>query len=234
VRTIRLESRTALLIVTITCMALVLAAAWTYNYSPLTTAESWVGLVLLLGTAALWRAWGRRADRFGHLAWIPSAIRLGWILGLLWVVEIGINNYVAPPLPLRDIIDNAFWAVIALGILAAAIRFGFRTDRIAAGIAVGAWSGLVSGLLACLMALQVIVFGMQFLTHDPLNVAEWAERGSGSGAPTMAAYFAYQTLAGAFLHLTVLGVGMGGLLGVVGGIIGKGIRLVGRGIRARQ
>jgi hypothetical protein len=37
----------------------------------------------------------------------------------------------------------------------------------------------------------------------------------------MASYFAYETFAGAFLHLTVLGIGMGALLGVVGGVVGK-------------
>jgi hypothetical protein len=40
----------------------------------------------------------------------------------------------------------------------------------------------------------------------------------------MAAYFAYETLTGAFGHLVVLGIAMGGLLGIVGSVIGKGVR----------
>jgi hypothetical protein len=42
----------------------------------------------------------------------------------------------------------------------------------------------------------------------------------------MAAYFAFETFAGAFGHLVVLKVAMGGLLGVLGGSIGKGIKRI--------
>ncbi len=74
---------------------------------------------------------------------------------------------------------------------------------------------------------------MRFITHDLLNIAEWAGRAVDNHAPTMAAYFAFETFAGAFLHLTVLGIAMGGLLGIVGGMIGRGARLAGRLIRSR-
>lgn len=77
-------------------------------------------------------------------------------------------------------------------------------------------SGLVSGL----MALLLVVFGMRFLLADTANRAEYSARGPTSGFPDMAAYFAYQTLAGALLHLIVLGVMMGALLGCVGGLLG--------------
>ena len=87
---------------------------------------------------------------------------------------------------------------------------------------------LASGAIACCMALSLIVFGMPFIVRDPLNSAEWAERGSTSGAPNMASYFAYQTFAGAFLHLVVLGVLMGALLGAFGGLVGRMIRLTNR------
>jgi hypothetical protein len=76
------------------------------------------------------------------------------------------------------------------------------------------------------MALALIVFGMYFITHDPLNLAEWAARSKANQSTTMAAYFAYETFAGAFLHLIVLGLLMGGLLGMVGGILGKGSKKV--------
>jgi hypothetical protein len=151
---------------------------------------------------------------------------LGLILGLLWVIEIGINNYIAPPLPARDIIDNIFWGAIALSILIFAIVRAYRSGSFLLAVEGAAWNGLVSGLLACCMALFVIVFAMDFITHDPLNVTEWAARGAGNLAPTMAAYFAFETFAGAFLHLVVLGVGMGGLLGIVGAMLGKGLKIV--------
>ena len=71
------------------------------------------------------------------------------------------------------------------------------------------------------MALSLIVFGMRFIAQDPLNISEWAVCRADSGAPTMAAYFAYETFAGAFSHLIVLGIVMGCLLGLLGGSIWK-------------
>jgi hypothetical protein len=44
----------------------------------------------------------------------------------------------------------------------------------------------------------------------------------------MAAYFAFETFAGAFGHLIILGAVMGCLAGVIGGCVGKGIRLITR------
>ena len=70
------------------------------------------------------------------------------------------------------------------------------------------------------MGLAVVVFGMPWLLQDPLNLAEWSVRQANTPA-TMAAYFAYETFAGAFLHLIVLGIIMGALLGIVGGVGGR-------------
>ena len=85
----------------------------------------------------------------------------------------------------------------------------------------GTWTGFASGAVACLTALALVIFGMSLLLSDPVNLTEWANRAKGSTAPTMASYFAFETLAGAFLHLVALGVGMGFVLGVVGGALGK-------------
>ena len=140
------------------------------------------------------------------------------------MVEIGINNFLAPPLPGRDIIDNLFWAAIAVLLLGGSLVAAFRARRWRSGVSFGLWSGLASGAMACGMALAMVAFGMHFLLHDPLNVAEWAARSADEAAPSMAAYFAYQTLAGGLLHVIVLGAGMGVLLGALGGGIGKVIR----------
>ena len=43
-------------------------------------------------------------------------------------------------------------------------------------------SGLVSGLVACLMGLLLIVVWMRFLVRDPLMISEFAERGPADGA----------------------------------------------------
>ena len=155
-------------------------------------------------------------------------LRSGVAAGALWVVEIGINNIAAPPNPPRDRIDNAFWAAVAIVILGASIRRAYTSRRIGDGIRTGAWSGFVSGLMACCTGLTIIAFGMPLLLHDPLNIAEWAARGATSGAPTMAAYYALESLAGAMGHLTVLGVVMGAMLGVIGGVLAKAARLFNR------
>jgi hypothetical protein len=195
--------------------------AFKYGYSTLFFAASGMGFLVLVATSAFLGWAGQR--QYAPVA--NPAVILGLPLGVLWVIEISINNFFAPPLPARDIIDNIFWAVIAISIFIYAIISSQHSGYIRDGIRAGFWSGSVSGLFACWMALAVIVFAMTFITHDPLNIAEWAARGAENNAPSMAAYFAYETMAGAFMHLIVLGVGMGGMLGLLGGIIGKVIKV---------
>jgi hypothetical protein len=199
-----------------------------YSYNAVTILESAGAFLLLLGAAAfLGLPWRRplRAVPAGRLYSCPGgAIGFGLVVGLLWAVEIGINNFLAPPLPGRDIIDNLFWAAVAVLILFGSLAAAYRARRFRAGVAFGWWSGIASGAVACSMALAVIVFGMHYLLQDPLNLAEWAARLPEEAAPSMAAYFAYQTLAGGLMHLVVLGAGMGLLLGALGGGIGKVVR----------
>lgn len=205
-------------------VALVAMIALWYSYSTWSVVESCVGFTPLLIIAVfLWFYRRRSSQRVGMPA-INRAILVRIALGFLWMIEISINNLVAPPLPAHDIIDDVFWAAIALSMLILALVYTHRTDSIVRGVEAGAWSGLASGLVACGTALSVIVFGMRFLMQDPLNVAEWAERGISSAAPAIAAYFAFETFAGASGHLVVLGIGMGGVLGAVGGVAGKGIQ----------
>jgi hypothetical protein len=187
--------------------------------------SSWIagggGFALLLAAlGATWRL-TRTARRDAAPAALDRMTLWGLVLGLLWTVEIGINNFAAPPLPGRDTLDDSFWALIALGILIASAIAAYSSGRFKAGLAVGTWTGFASGAVACLTALALVIFGMSLLLSDPVNLTEWANRAKGSTAPTMASYFAFETLAGAFLHLVALGVGMGFVLGVVGGALGK-------------
>jgi hypothetical protein len=214
--------------ISITGAALVTVVAVLYSYDTISVLESAVGFVILLAVAGFMWAYRKRSYGRAQSGDLDKATFVGMVLGLLWLAEISINNVIAPPLPLRDDIDNAFWAVIALSIFVVAIVSAYQTDSTLHGTRVGAWLGLVSGLLACCTALSMIVFGMRFITQDPLNMVEWTMRGASASAPTMASYFAYETFAGAFLHLLILGLAMGGLLGVAGGLIGKCIKRVGR------
>jgi hypothetical protein len=148
-------------------------------------------------------------------------VTVGLWIGLLWTIEIGINNIIHPGLPLRDIVDNIFWAVIAILILIFTTFEAFHTKKIFAGIISGFWIGLASGTIACLTALILIVFGMSYILNDPLNLKEWSDVAKSAHFPNMVVYFAYQTLTGAIMHFVILGAIMGLILGAFGGIIGK-------------
>jgi len=216
----------ALIVLSIIGMLLVGIVAFRYSYSLSSAIESGIGFIVLLAiSGSLW-LYRNRPSRYMNSAERNGVIFFGIIFGLLWVIEISINNFIAPPLPARDIVDNIFWAIIAFSILAFSIIQAYQKDSLVHGIEAGIWNGFVSGLLACCVALIIIVFGMRFILQDPLNVSEWVGRGTGSIAPTMAAYFAFETFAGAFGHLIILGLVMGSLLGIVGGSVGKGIKLI--------
>ncbi len=216
---VKLSPFVILLIISAVNTALVpaVAAAYGYNAQVLVySAGAFVFQVVLTGL--LWMYMARNP---AGATLIGGYIRAGLLIGLLWVVEIGINSIITPPLPARDIIDNVFWAAVAVATLSCAAVFAYRARRFRAGVLAGAWSGLASGAVACCTALWFIVIAMGLIVRDPLNVAEWAARGPTSGAPGIAAYFAYETFLGAFMHLTVLGIGMGTVLGVIGGLIGR-------------
>jgi hypothetical protein len=171
------------------------------------------GLLLALPATRTHSAEGART--------LSNGVVLGVVLGILWILEINYNNIFTPPIAVRDPVDNVFWAVIALAIFVQAFLAAFRTQRFFRGVQAGFWSGTVSGLVACLMGLALVVFLLRLVTADPVSLQEWNELGRSSGAPDIATYFAYETLAGALLHLFVLGAIMGVLLGVLGGGLGR-------------
>lgn len=179
------------------------------------------GIVSLLVAGLILGFPGARTRSAEGARTLRNGVTLGVILGILWVLEINYNNIFTPPVTVRDPVDNIFWAVIALAILVQAFLTAFRTRRFLRGVQAGFWSGTVSGLVACLMGLVLVVFLLRLVTNDPVSVQEWNDLGKTSGAPDIATYFAYETLAGALLHLFVLGSIMGILLGVIGGGLGR-------------
>jgi hypothetical protein len=174
---------------------------------------------IILMTTGLVIIWIFRAKVINDLQ--KRNVALGLWFGLLWTVEISINNLIRPQLPLRDNIDNLFWALIAVLILIAAIRDAYQTNKFLNGMNSGFWSGIASGAVACLTALIFVVFGMKYLLIDPLNLKEWTDIKATENSPGMDVYFAYQTVAGAVMHLFILGAIMGLFLGIIGGLIGK-------------
>jgi len=152
-------------------------------------------------------------------------LNAGLYFGLIWTVEISMNNFIQPRLPLRDYLDNIFWGIIAVLIVYVSYKDAVDTKKVNAGIKAGFFSGFGSGIVACLTALLLICFGMQLLLKDPVNIAEWVDMKGITNYPDMATYFAYQTFAGAIMHLIILGIFMGVLLGLIGGLIAKLVSL---------
>ena len=201
--------------------AMLIAVLLRYPSDPRHEKVALIGLALIALSATMALLFGNKLPFAGHGkrtgAWI------GLATGLLWVIEISFNNFVDPRISTgraRFFVDNSFWAAIALTILIAALAASAEHASISSGLRVGLWSGYISGIIACLMALSLILFGMRFLLRDPLNINEYATRAHGSSVDGMASYFAYETMAGALGHLFVLGIVMGLLLGFLGGLMG--------------
>ena len=178
-------------------------------------------VMLIITLLLLWRLKDRTIDESQK-----KNVSAGICFGLLWTVEIGINNLIHPGLPLRDIIDDTFWAIIALLIFVTAATDAYRSDRFLSGLLSGFWSGFSSGAVACLTALMLIAFGMKYIITDPLNIREWNDLKATADSSSMAVYFAYQTFAGAIMHLFVLGIFMGLFLGTIGGLAGKAMKII--------
>lgn len=183
----------------------------------LESAECVIALVILISSFSFLWFFKAKPIVANHI----NDANLGLLIGLLWTVEIGINNLFHPLLPYRDIIDDTFWIVIAIIILVVAVLHAYKHKSIIAGIISGFWTGSSSGAIACLTALLLIVFGMQLILTDPLNMKEWTDVKTFVHSPGMDVYFAYQTLAGAIMHLVILGTIMGLILGLLGGVLGK-------------
>ncbi len=207
----------------VACLLLAVIVGLRYVYDTRTLAYALIAtLVVAVHLGVFGWHWQREgsAQRLGIRR---IALWSGLGLGVLWMIEILYNNLLAPPLPGRDIVDDVFWALVGLGLLTVA-GWGAYQQGWLGGVRAGVWSGFGSGLVACLVAEGLIVLGMGLITRDPLNVSEWNAVAATSGAPSMAAYFAFETLAGALVHLLVLGTLMGALAGGLGGVLGFGAR----------
>jgi len=116
--------------------------------------------------------------------------------------------------------------LIALLILIASFRESYKSGKFTDGIKSGFWTGMSSGAFACLSALLLIVFGMKLILIDPLNIKEWTDTKGSFTVPGMDIYFAYQSFAGAMIHLYILGIIMGLLLGSLGGLTANFFKII--------
>jgi hypothetical protein len=196
-----------------------------YAYDRSSAIECGICFAIMLTVTAAMNQLRRGAWGGEHLVAVVPSTRVGAILGVLWIAEMALNNIVAPLDPARQRWDNLILGVIALALLVHAVMHSYRANSLSLGIRVGLWVGFVSGLVACCAGLSFVAFGMRFLLADPYSVIEFAERGAAARVPNMATYLAFETMPGAFLHLFILGLGLGGILGLLGGAIGKSLKV---------
>lgn len=224
------SARTGLVAATAVTLGLDLVAVLRYPPTEREAGLAAAGGPVLLVALAAWLWWfGLRDTAKDTTAARRTGIAAGVIGGGLWVLEIAYNNFVSPlstatvaaMVHRRDLVDDIFWGMVALAIFIGSIWASRTSGRWRDGYLAGLWGGLVSGLGACAMALALIAIWMEFILRDPVNIAEFAQRVGDRSPKAMATYFAYETMAGAFMHLVILGAIMGVLIGVVGGLIGK-------------
>jgi hypothetical protein len=72
----------------------------------------------------------------------------------------------------------AAWVLVILNILRYPAPFCYWPRRFAPAIGLGLWSGLTSGLIACLMGLLLVAVWTPYPLRDPMNIREYAERGA--------------------------------------------------------
>jgi hypothetical protein len=178
-------------------------------------------MLLIVTIFLLWKMNQKLLDSF-----LKKNIAFGLYLGLLCTIEISINNFIQPGITYRDKIDNTFLFIIEFLIFIVAAREAYQSKEFLSGIKSGIWTGLASGAIACLTALLLIVFGMKYILTDPLNVKEWTDMKATANSSSMDVYFAYQTFTGAIMHLYILGLIFGFVLGTIGGFFGWTIRLL--------
>lgn len=218
---LELKSNGILRISVILSIVLVISIYFLYRpvLWPLGTEAAGCLISVVMLTATLILLWKLKEKFINGLQ--KRNVAIGLCFGLLWTIEISINNFIRPELPLRDNIDNIFFTVIAILIYVNAVREAFRTNSFSDGLKSGFWSGISSGSVACLTGLALFVFGMKYILLDPLNLTEWAHVKDAATPKEMSVYFAYQTFAGAIMHLFILGAFMGLILGVIAGLTGN-------------
>ena len=153
---------------------------------------------------------------------VRTAARLGgrWgaVFGGLWVVEMTVaNEWYGRGTWLLVPYFGSIVGVWSLNVLAGALT-AYRYRRIAAGVLVGLWAGLVSGLVGlATMQLQVLLT-LPVLRADPQNIAE-AQRTH----TDLTTYIVGEQVAAGISHLVVVGMIVGTALATLGAVVGRAI-----------
>ncbi len=135
----------------------------------------------------------------------------------LWMVELGAGN-LAPPGLLTLLAYRLSTAGVLVATVAGGLLGGLRRGRAGDGVAVGAWSGMLSGMVVCLLAIGPGVLARHVGTTDPQALAQFRR----SHASDLETFVVGDFLAAGTNHLWI-GLGLGALLGLAGGLAGAAI-----------
>lgn len=151
-------------------------------------------------------------------------LRWGSLIASFWFIEIVAGNLADS----QQIMVQIFYfgaAMIAFVLpLFAGIWEAKQFGTLRAGLLIGLWSGMISGLLSFLFLMAVAYLFLNPLLLDSQNILQFQN----SGAPDIVTFVIGDYLAGAMGHL-VIGLVFGAGFGILGGMIGKA--LTGRTIR---
>jgi hypothetical protein len=172
--------------------------------------------VLLTYLLIAWRLTGN--DDSDSVLAAGLGLNWGLIIAIFWLIEMLAGNLFDGKSSLVRIFYFGS-SILAFGLpLFAGIWGSRKSGRVRAGMLMGLWSGIVSGLLAFLILMTITYFFLNIMLRDPQNVLQF----QGSGARDLTTFVVGDSLAGATGHL-VIGPVLGSGLGLVGGVIGKAL-----------
>jgi len=135
----------------------------------------------------------------------------------LWLIELWAGN-LGPPGQLTVIVYRASTIGVLVAVLAAGLLGGLQLGRLADAVSVGTWSGMLTGLLVCLVFALTTALSV-FEPLDPRTLDQFHH----SHYRELTNYLVADGLAGGLNHLWI-GLGLGALGGLAGGAVGVAVR----------
>jgi hypothetical protein len=153
----------------------------------------------------------------------------GLLIGIMWMGEILLGNLGGTAVfgNLRDVHPRVYamagwFALGAVGLtMIGGLVAAYLTGRISAALRVGVWSGLLSGAIAFVTLMTIVILFHAALMKDPSNIHEFAR--TAHRAPTeaeLSKLLYWDALGGALNHLWI-GPLLGLTVGCVGAMSGK-------------
>jgi hypothetical protein len=186
---------------------------------PLRTGLIYVGVLVLTCLTDLLVVWRLTNSTDTEYLWIAhQSLKWGLLIAGFWLIEMVTGNLLdARSGTVRTLYFGSSLLAFMLPLFAG-IWGSRKSGRVRAGMLMGLWSGIVSGLLAFLILMTITYLFLNIMRSDPQNVLQF----QGSGARDLTTFVVGDSLAGATGHL-VIGPVLGSGLGLVGGVIGKAL-----------